>query len=84
MYMLAHPPKGSSDPIDHWKKKPEDTRADPTRSQDCEFCGAQISVIARPSGLGEVSSGLFEVKVRRPLGAGKSENDPAWLAQCGL
>lgn len=44
---------------------------------DCDYCKTHIKVS------GENGRGP-QIEVTRYLGEGVSENDPAWLAQCGV
>lgn len=76
MYMIAHPPEVSSDPIDQWQK-PRISEPSIERDQDCQLCRTHIK-------LSGVAGRRPKVEVTRILGAGVSKDDLVWRAQCGF
>lgn len=79
IYKIAHPHEEPSDPIDEWGKPPSSISDFAERSQDCDRCKTPITITVCKGGLDGP-----QVKVIRRLGPGSSENDPDWLAQCGV
>ena len=52
----------------------------PPQAYDCDRCKTHVEVSYKPE---TVYDEVF-VKITRHLGEGVSENDPTWLAQCGI
>ncbi|CAD6573282.1 MAG: hypothetical protein ASARMPREDX12_005942 [Alectoria sarmentosa] len=80
LYMIAHPPEVSSDPIDLWNSGERDLssgRHYTERDIDCDHCKTHIKVSGE-------DGDRPQVEVLRHLGEGVSENDATWLAQCGV
>ena len=60
------------------KSKPSPSQ--PPQAYDCERCKTHVEVSYEPYYVCDV---VF-VKITRHLGEGNVENDPTWLAQCGI